>query len=146
MSTAVDMSTVTAKKDPYESLPVYGSKTLGQEEFLKILVAQMTTQDPMSPTKDTDFFGQMATFSSLEQTKAMQADIAGMRADQEILQANALIGRMVKVQVDKNNQTYGVVGAVHVEAGKPKVMVDDQEYDMDQIIDITPSVLTETVS
>lgn len=145
-STSVSWPSAAATTTSLDSLPAYAPKTLGQDEFLKILVAQMTSQDPMEPTSNSDFIGQMATFSSLEQTKAMQSDIAGLRADQEVLQANALLGRMVKVQVDKDTTTYGVVGSVHVEAGKPKVMVDDKVYDMDQIIDITPSILTETIS
>jgi len=41
--------------------------TLGQDAFLKILVTQMKHQDPMEPLKDTEFIGQMAQFTSLEQ-------------------------------------------------------------------------------
>ena len=50
-------------------------QTLGQNDFLKLLVTQMTSQDPLNPQKDTDFIAQMAQFSSLEQSKTMASDV-----------------------------------------------------------------------
>lgn len=114
-------------------------QTLGQEEFLQLLVAQMTTQDPMSPNKDMDVFSQMATFSSLEQTKTMQSDIAKLRTDQQVLQANSLLGRTVEIQIDESTMTRGLVTAVHVEAGTPKVEVDGRTYDLGQVLTISPT-------
>ena len=54
--------------------------TLGQDDFLQLLVKQMTAQDPMNPQGDTEFIAQMAQFSSLEQTKSMSSDIAMLKA------------------------------------------------------------------
>ena len=40
---------------------------LGKDQFLKLFVAQLQHQDPMNPMQDTEFMGQMASFSTLEQ-------------------------------------------------------------------------------
>ncbi len=42
-------------------------KTMGKEDFLKLLVTQLRFQDPMAPEDPKDFVAQLAQFSSLEQ-------------------------------------------------------------------------------
>jgi flagellar basal-body rod modification protein FlgD len=113
------------------------TQVLGQNDFLKLLVAQLAAQDPMNPKKDTDFIAQMAQFSSLEQTKAMDANLAALRAQQDVLQANSLIGREVKLQKDKDTTVTGVVSAVNIEAGTPKIVVNGTAYELGQILSLT---------
>ncbi len=114
-------------------------QALGQDDFLKLLITQLTTQDPMSPQTDTDFISQMSSFSSLEQGKTMQLDIAKLREDQQLLQANALLGRTVEVQVDDSTRAIGLVSAVQIEAGTPKIVVGDGAYDLSEVTGITPT-------
>jgi flagellar basal-body rod modification protein FlgD len=114
------------------------TQTLGQDDFLRLLITQMTTQDPLSPKSDTDFIAQMAQFSSLEQSRSMQTDLAQLRADQQIVQANNLLGRMVEIQADPDHKVSGLVETVQVEAGTPKIVVDGQSYGLSQLLSITP--------
>lgn len=123
-----------ASGDTLARLPM---KVLGQEDFLKLLVAQLSAQDPLNPQKDTEFIAQMAQFSALEQSKTMQSDIAGLRSQQSLLQANALLGRQVNLQTDPNHTVSGVVSAVRLEAGMPKIVVNDQAYDMASLLSVS---------
>ena len=104
--------------------------------FLKLVVAQLTTQDPLNPQKDTEFIAQMAQFTTLEQSKSMQGDIAGLRSDQHLLQANALLGRVVGLQTPDGKLARGTVNAIHLEAGKPQIMVNDQPYEVSDVVSI----------
>jgi flagellar basal-body rod modification protein FlgD len=123
--------------DSQRSLP---AQSLGQEEFIKLLITQMTTQDPLNPKKDTDFIAQMAQFSSLEQSRAMQQDMAQLRTEQQFLQANGLIGRTVQIQIDPETHAEGKVEAVRVMDGKPRIIVDGESYDLNQLLRISPAL------
>ena len=53
-----------------DNTPAYQSSesdTLGRDQFLTLLVAQLQHQDPLNPLESQDFTAQMAQFSSLEQ-------------------------------------------------------------------------------
>src|SRR5687768_16735225 len=106
-----------------ERLPV---QKMGQDEFIKILVAQLTSQDPLNPQKDTEFIGQMAQFSALESTKSMQAEIQGLRA-------NALIGHKVEIN-DGELNVVGEVTSVDSIRGELKIIVNGVPYSSSDVV------------
>lgn len=112
--------------------------SLGQDDFLKLLVTKMSAQDPMNPQADTEFIAQMAQFSSLEQTKSMTADIAMLKSQQEVLTANGLIGRNVTVTQGDKQLAQGMVTSVATNDGSPEVIVNGKNYSLDLVSLITP--------
>jgi flagellar basal-body rod modification protein FlgD len=89
---------------------------LGKDDFLKLFVAQLQHQDPMSPMENAEFIGQMASFSSLEQ-------ISNLAAANEKTNAIGLIGRTV-TYTDAAKQTHtGKVEKVTTADGKPSLTV-----------------------
>lgn len=112
---------------------------LGQEEFIKILVTQMTSQDPLNPQKDTEFIAQMAQFSALENSKVMQEELAQLRSRQEFVQANSLIGRQVELATDGEAHLVGTVSAVRMVEGKPQLMVGEEGHSLDQVLRVWQS-------
>jgi flagellar basal-body rod modification protein FlgD len=97
----------------------------------------MKAQDPLNPKTDTEFISQMTQFSTLEQSKSMQQDIAELRDNQELLQADAMIGRHVTLQDGNNLVMAGVVSAVDVVAGIPQLVVNGNQYSMSQVLSIS---------
>lgn len=87
-------------------------KTLGQEDFLKLLSTQFQQQDPMKPMEDSAFIGQMAQFTSLEQSNALVKQITGLRSDQNLLTANSYLGRSVTANDTAGNPVTGIVSSV----------------------------------
>src|ERR1043165_8694016 len=114
-------------------------RTLGQDDFLKLVVAQLTTQDPLNPQKDTEFIAQMAQFSQLEQARSMQADIAALRSDQAFLQASSMLGRSVELQDAQGALTQGTVTAVRFVNGSPMIVVNGQNHYLDEVVSISPT-------
>ena len=117
---------------------------LGQDEFLKILVTQMTSQDPLNPQKDTDFIAQMAQFSALENSKVMQEELGELRSRQEFVQANSLLGRQVELATDGEARLVGTVSAITIEDGSPMLMVGGETHSLEQVLRIwQPSSVSE---
>lgn len=105
---------------------------LGQDEFIKILVTQLRSQDPLNPQKDTEFVGQMAQFSALESTKLMQSEIQSLRA-------NSLIGHTVEVSGEEAN-FIGEVTSVDTIQGELKIIVDGVPYSLSDVIRVARSI------
>jgi flagellar basal-body rod modification protein FlgD len=124
--------------DASSSLDRTPKNQLGQDDFLNLLVTKMKDQDPMNPQADTDFIAQMAQFSSLEQSKTMSADMASLKAQQEILTANGLIGRNVAVSDGTNLVAQGMVTSVNANAGSPQVVINGNPYSLDSVSLISP--------
>lgn len=51
-----------------------------KETFLKLLVAQIKSQDPLNPMDGMQFVGQLAQFSQLEQLMGIREDLAATAA------------------------------------------------------------------
>ena len=138
MISAADIqSQMTAPPDNLERLP---AKTIGQTEFLSLLVTQMRNQDPLKPVSDTEFIAQMAQFTSLEQTKEMGADLQQLRQSYNLTQGTALMGKPVKVATgEKENQVFtnGIVTDLKVNKdGDVSVILNGQTYDLDSVIEV----------
>ena len=56
---------VNKAADPTPKSDARGSSKLGKDEFLKMMMAQLSTQDPLSPSDSNAFVAQMAQFSIL---------------------------------------------------------------------------------
>ena len=53
--------------------------TMGKDAFLKIFLAQMQHQDPLNPMESTEFTGQLAQFSSLEQLYNVNENLESLK-------------------------------------------------------------------
>lgn len=107
------------------------SESLGKDDFMKILIAQLTHQDPTAPMKDTEFIAQMAQFSTLEQMTNMTQDFGKLAGILSSNQALGLLGRTVEL-FDGENMVSGVVEEV---SGRetPMVLVNGRYYDFERV-------------
>lgn len=106
---------------------------LGQEDFIKLLTVELSSQDPLDPKKDSEFISQIMQISSLEQTRATQEDIAAMRLEQRLLQANSMLGQEVNLDT-ANGNIKGEVTEVRLDNGIPKLVVSGEHYDFNQLL------------
>jgi flagellar basal-body rod modification protein FlgD len=97
---------------------------LGKDDFLKLFAAQMANQDPMNPTDDKDFMGQMASFSTLEQVSNMATANSQMASSLALSQSVGLIGRTVTYTDANGSPATGVVQKVNQTQGGTVLTVD----------------------
>lgn len=77
------------------------SKSLGQTDFLNLLVAQLKNQDPLNPSDPTEFTSQLAQYSQLEQLFNLNDSMGNLttaQSNSERLSSLSLIGQEVVVE------------------------------------------------
>ncbi len=107
------------------------SQQLGKDDFLKLLLTQLTNQDPTSPMEDTQFISQMAQFSSLEQMTNMNESFKKMVSVINSSQAASTLGKSVEIDIG-DSTARGMVEATSF-GENPQVMVNGMYYDMAKI-------------
>ena len=96
---------------PQNPIDSPAKKSLGQQDFLRLMVAQIQNQDPMQPQVNGEFLSQLAQFSTNDGVTKMQESLQQMATSlqsNQALQASALVGR--KVLVNSNSLQLGTEG------------------------------------
>ncbi|PCE23736.1 flagellar hook capping protein [Paraburkholderia acidicola] len=96
--------------------------SLNMQDFLKVLLTQLTYQDPMKPMDNEQFMAQIAQFTTLQQTQQMNSNIAQLLTNQASLQSVGLIGRTVDLTTNSGAVT-GTVTALSLAGSSPQLTV-----------------------
>lgn len=88
--------------------PTNPGGTLGKQEFLQLLVAQLKNQDPMNPMNSEEFAAQLAQFSSLEQLMNINETLQGQEGSSaavvDIMNASSALGVIGKEVLASGSQ------------------------------------------
>ena len=106
-------------------------QNLGKEDFLKILITQLSYQDPTSPMEDKEFIAQMAQFSTLEQMTGMAKDFARLTTMISSTEASSALGKNVEL-LEGEQVIQGTVKAVS-RGEAPQVLVNGVFYNWEQV-------------
>ena len=116
--------------------------SLGIDEFLTLMTAQLKNQDPMKPLEGTEFISQLATFGTVSGVQEMQTSLetlaTSLRSTQT-LNGSTMVGRDILASADSMTHTQGgtVSGELEVPAGTTSVQI--------RITDSTGAVVREMV-
>ena len=104
---------------------------LGADEFLKLLIAELRTQDPMDPMDTGAMMQQLSQLSMVAETRQV-------REGQDFGQAVGLIGRTVQWgDAQTSESRIGVVDGVLRQGSTALIVVGDQRLKLDQILAIS---------
>ena len=132
---SVTGGTATNQANPATGATREPNNDLGKDAFLKILITQLSNQDPLDPLQDKDFIAQMAQFSTLEQMTNMNKSIEQMAALNKA-SAVSYIGRVIEYTDDDGLPAYSQVGFVRFEDGKVILNTADGDVPLEKVISV----------
>jgi flagellar basal-body rod modification protein FlgD len=95
---------------------------LNYDAFLKLMLAQLKSQDPLNPVDQTESLAQLATFTNVEQAIKLNQKLDALLAKTSATEATALLGKLVQT-VD--GSVSGTVGAVETASSGTFVLLTD---------------------
>lgn len=106
-------------------------------DFMKILLTELTNQDPLEPNDTQATMEQISTLRNIESQVALQSQLAAMVAQNSITQASAMIGKVVDGLGDSNEAVSGLVTKVRVVEGRAVLELDSgQKLALDRVTQI----------
>jgi flagellar basal-body rod modification protein FlgD len=112
-STQAQAATETDPADSLVSATTSGNG-MGKDAFMKLLVAQISHQNPLKPMDDTAFVAQLAQFSALEQTMGINKrldDLATQQRGTANTQLAGLVGKNITVRGTMTSLDSSGIGA-----------------------------------
>ena len=134
---AEDLASLTTKVEAYNRSLAPGrvpQADLGKDDFLKLLITQLSHQDPTQPLEDREFVAQMAQFSTLEQMTNMTGELSKVLGLLARSQAVALLGKTVEIADGQAS----ISGRVEAISGNqyPQLLVGGRYYDVTQVLSV----------
>jgi flagellar basal-body rod modification protein FlgD len=120
---------------PEKPTSTSGSK-LGQDAFLKLLVAQLKYQDPMNPADGAEFLAQTAQFTQVEKLSELATTQQAMVSAQLMLSASTLVGRSVTYTGADGVAVTGLVKSATIGGSSPTLKVGIMDVPLSSVTEV----------
>lgn len=123
------LSSIAATQQQREVEAEGSGQELGQDAFLRLMIAQLNNQDPLSPQDNGEFISQIAQFSSVEGitnvNNSINALLEEVRSGRTV-EAASLIGQTVEINsnVGRLVEGEGLSGSYVLGASSPTVTLN----------------------
>lgn len=114
-----------------------GFSGLTADDFLKVLIEQLKTQDPSNPTDSDQLLDQISSMRALQSSIELSDSIQSLTLSQQLTSATSFLGKQI-TGLDANDQAAsGIVDRVMVSDGKTFLAVGNQQIEMSKVTDVT---------
>lgn len=129
----------TAQSAPTSGAQQQGASGLGSltsADFLQLLVAQISNQDPLSPVSSSQFLSQTAELSTLEQIASLGQETSQVLGAEQLNTAVAAIGHTVSGTAPNGQAVSGKVTGVGDTSTGPLLDVGGSQVPLSDITTI----------
>lgn len=138
MTSPIPTGTAPAGVAPAPTAPARNDD-LGKDAFLKLLVAQLKYQNPMSPADGADFMAQTAQFTMVEKLEEMARTNAELLSANRELSASSLIGRQVVTTGPDGADVTATVTGVRFGGTGPVLLTGETEVPLAGVKEVRPA-------
>lgn len=114
------------------------------DDFLKLMIAELQSQDPLDPMENSEMLQQLSQMRSIGATDKLTATLDAVLVGQNLTTASAMIGKEIQALTDDGTNIEGVVDRVTVaaaeddEAGGVRVHIGDKSISLQNVREILP--------
>lgn len=119
-----------------EQAKTRGFQELSTEDFMKILIAELSNQNPLEPMENQQLLQQVTSINSLASNRILIDTLQNMTAAQSLGSASSLIGKTVSGVIGDQTVT-GTVEKALVEDGRVFLMIGDVRLPMENVTEIS---------
>jgi flagellar basal-body rod modification protein FlgD len=112
------------------------SNTLDESQFMQILMAQLTHQDPLEPMNNAEMMSQFSQLNSLQELRSIHSSMEQLSASNTVTYLASLIGKTVKVNRPDGKVVEGVVEGVLTQKDSPQLQIGTETVPMSDVIEI----------
>jgi flagellar basal-body rod modification protein FlgD len=109
---------------PISSTSLSATNNLQLDDLLRVLLTELTHQDPFKPVDNKDFMAQIAQFASLDSSRQLNDNVVQLLALQALNQSVGLIGKSVSATT-ATGTFRGRVTAITLADGAPRLTITD---------------------
>ncbi len=109
---------------------------LGSEDFYKLLITQLTNQDPLEPTGNEELLRQIASIREIELSTTLTESLQALTGQQRFASASSLIGQYVSGLPGEDGVVASgvVIGIRFTEEGRPVLqLANGTEMPLEQV-------------
>ena len=110
--------------------------SFGEDTFMKLLITQMTHQDPLQPTDSAQMMSQLAQFSSVEGINKLNTQLTALNLSQDFASSVAMIGKSVTWYDDAGAEHTGIVQAVRPSSKGAILNIDGHNVFSGQVLEV----------
>ena len=101
-------------------------KDLDLNQFLQLMISELTNQDPLNPMDNTQLVQQLGSIREIAATDKLSSALSTLQAEQSLTTASSLIGKQVTALSTDNENISGKVDRITVDVDEKNA--DQRRY------------------